>query len=213
MFYLPETTVVNRVIPKNSFEKYATPSQRRQFSEYVQKIIWLNKLSSETTNLAGNEIKEIQVFLIELKQKQKIDGLLSVIDRAIPYPIIFTIKYDSTFYCSASQKHPHPLNEDNAIIDWTFKTDWLDILDYSLSILLKKNLETVFENFCSQISNPNKTIIGLNELADFDRKIKSLQKEKERLINAINSCKQFNKKVELNLELRKIEQKLTQLLK
>lgn len=211
MFNLPETTVVNRVIPKNSFEKYATPSQRRQFSEYVQKIIWLNKLSSETTNLSGNEIKEIQVFLIELKQKQKIDGIISVIDRAIPYPIIFSIKYDSTFYCSASQKHSHPLNEDNAIIDWTFKTDWLDVSDCTLSIILKKNLETVFENFCSQISKPNKTIIGLNELVHFDKNLKSLQKEKERLINAINSCKQFNKKVELNLELKAIENRINDL--
>ena len=127
MFDLPEATVVNRVIPKNSFEKYATASQRRQFTEYVQKIIWQNKLSTETTNLQGADIKEVQVFLIELKQKQKIDGILSVIDRAIPYPIIFSIKYDSTFYCSVSQKHAHPLNEDSAIIDWTFKTEWLDV--------------------------------------------------------------------------------------
>lgn len=212
MFDLPEATVVNRVIPKNSFEKYATASQRRLFAELVQKIIWQNKLSTETTNLQGVEIKEVQVFLIELKQKQKIDGLLSVIDRAIPYPIIFSIKYDSTFYYSASQKHSHPLNEDNAIIDWTFKTDWLDVKECSLSIILKKNLDSVFENFCSQISRPNKTTTGLNELADFDRKQKSLQKEKERLMNAINSCKQFNKKVELNMELKAVEKRLNDLI-
>lgn len=212
MFDLPEATVVNRVIPKNSFEKYATASQRRQFAELVQKIIWQNKLSTETTNLQGAEIKEVQVFLIELKQKQKIDGLLSVIDRAIPYPIIFSIKYDSTFYCSASQKHSHPLNEDNAIIDWTFKTDWLDVTECGLSINLKKNLDAVFENFCAQISRPNKTTTGLNELADFDRKRKSLQRERERLMNAINSCKEFNKKVELNMELKAVEKRLNDLI-
>jgi hypothetical protein len=205
MFELPETTVVNRVIPKNSFEKYATASQRKQFTECVQKIIWLHKLSEETTNLQGNEIKEIQVFLIELKQKQKIDGILSVIDKAIPYPIIFSIRYDSIYYYSASQKHVHPLNEDNAIIDWTFKTDWLDNSNNQLSIVLKKNLESVFENFCFQISNPKQVIAGLNQLADYDKKFKSLQKEKERLTNAINTSKQFNKKVELNLELKAIE--------
>lgn len=211
MFDLPEATVVNRVIPKNSFEKYSTASQRRQFAELVQKITWQNKLSTETTNLQGAEIKEVQVFLIELKQKQKIDSILSVIDRAIPYPIIFCIKYDSTFYYSASQKHSHPLNEDNAIIDWTFKTDWLDVAECSLSIILKKNLDTVFEIFCSQISRPNKTTTGLNELADFDRKRKTLQRERERLMNAINSCKQFNKKVELNVELKAVEKRLNDL--
>ena len=84
-----------------------------------------------------------------LKQKQKIDGILSVIDKAIPYPIIFSIRYDSIYYCSVSQKHAHPLNEDNAIIDWTFRTDWLDISNKNLSIILKKNLEAVLENFTS----------------------------------------------------------------
>ncbi len=211
MFELPETTVVNRVIPKNSFEKYATASQRKQFTEYVQKIIWLNKLSEETTNLQGNEIKEIQVFLIELKQKQKIDGILSVIDKAIPYPIIFSIRYDSIYYCSVSQKHAHPLNEDNAIIDWTFRTDWLDISNKHLSIILKKNLEAVFENICFQISKPKTEISGLNQLADYDKRLKNLKKEKERLINAINSNKQFNKKVELNLELKAIEKLINDL--
>jgi hypothetical protein len=211
MFDLPETTFVSRVIPKNSFEKYATASQRKQFTEYVQKIIWLNKLSEETTNLQGNEIKEIQVFLIELKQKQKIDGIVSLIDRAIPYPIIFNIRYDSIYYYSASQKHANPLNEDNAIIDWTFRTDWLDISKKHLSIILKKNLESVFENICFQISNPKQAISGLNQLADYDKKLKSLQKEKERLVNAVNTSKQFNKKVELNLELKAIEKLINNL--
>jgi hypothetical protein len=211
MFELPETTVVNRVIPKNSFEKYATASQRKQFTEYVQKIIWLNKLSEETTNLQGNEIKEIQVFLIELKQKQKIDGILSVIDKAIPYPIIFSIRYDSIYYCSVSQKHAHPLNDNNAIIDWTFRTDWLDISKKHLSIILKKNLEAVFENICFQISNPKRDISGITKLVDYDREQKILHREKERLKNAIKRCKQFNKKVELNLELKKIQKQINNL--
>ncbi len=211
MFDLPESTIVNKVIPKNSFEKYANTSQRKQFAEFVQKIIWLNKLSLETTNLNGIQIKEIQVFLIELKKKQKIDSILSIIDRAIPYPIIFSVSFESTFYCSVSQKHPHPLNEDNAIIDWTFRTDWFDISDKQLTIILKKNLEAVFENFCSQIVQPKSRISGLNLLADYDKRLKILQKEKERLLIAINTCKQFNKKVELNLKLIEINNQINKL--
>jgi hypothetical protein len=80
-----------------------------------------------------------------------------------------------------------------------------------LSIILKKNLEAVFENICFQISKPKTEISGLNQLADYDKKLKNLQKEKERLINAINSSKQFNKKVELNLELKAIEKLINDL--
>jgi hypothetical protein len=211
MFELPETTKVNIEIPKKSFENYANASQKRKFTEYVKKIIWLNKLSKETTNLESIKTNEIQLFLIELKQKQKLESITSIIDQAIPYPIIFIIKYDLILYYSTSLKHINPKNEDNAIIDWTFKTDWIDISTNSLCLKLKKNLDSVYENFCYQIVNPNKPIEGIHELAQYDRKLKSLLRERESLIKAINVSKQFNKKVELNLKLKTIEKKISNL--
>jgi hypothetical protein len=52
----------------------------------------------------------------------------------------------------------------------------------------------------------------LEQLADYEKKLKSLQKEKERLLNAIKSNRQFNrKKVELNLQLKEIKQLISDL--
>jgi hypothetical protein len=51
----------------------------------------------------------------------------------------------------------------------------------------------------------------LEQLADYENKLKSLQKEKERLLNAIKSNRQFNRKVELNLQLKEIKQLISDL--
>ena len=89
MFNLPKSTVVNRVIPKNAFDEFTNTKQKKAFTEKIERIRWLNKLSAETINLSGSDVKEIQVFQIELKQKDSIPELLKIIDKSIPYRILF----------------------------------------------------------------------------------------------------------------------------
>ena len=151
VFDLPYSTEVNKVIPKNAFEVYSSPKQKKQFTELVQRITWLNKLSVETTNLISIEIKEIQIFHFELKSKQKIDSLISVVDKAIPYPIVFIISIENEYYISTSKKHLHPINPNNAIIDWTFESDWILKNEIKFSLNLKKNLDEVYFDFWNQL--------------------------------------------------------------
>jgi hypothetical protein len=212
VFDLPYSTGVNKVVPKNAFETYSSPKQKKQFTELVQKITWLNKLSVETTNLNSIEIKEIQIFHLELKSKQKIDSLITVVDKAIPYPIVFIISIENEYYISTSKKHLHPLNPDNAIIDWRFESDWI-IDDKKFSFNLKKSLDDVFFDFCNQLVPPSKQILKtVDEVVEYDKIINSISKEIDRLNTAIKNCKQYNKKVELNLELKRAQQKLSEVI-
>ncbi len=163
---------------------------------YIQKITWKNKLSLETTNLKANKITEIQIFHVELKLKQRINSLINVIDKSIPYPIIFIISFEKDVYLSTSHKRNHPLNEDNALIDWCFETDWILIEENIFSLNLKKGLDEVFLDFCSQLTYSNNNAYKtLDELVEYDRRIKSLLKDIEKINLAIKNCNQFNKKV------------------
>ena len=212
VFDLPYSTEVNKVVPKNAFETYSSPKQKKQFTELVQKITWLNKLSVDTTNLNSIEIKEIQIFHFELKSKQKIDSLITVVDKAIPYPIVFIISMENEFYISTSKKHLHPLNEDNAIIDWRFESEWILKEDNKFNFNLKKNLDEVFFDFCNQLFPPSKQILKtVEELVEYDKNVSSISREIDRLNTAIKNCKQYNKKVELNIELKRAEQKLKEI--
>ena len=74
---------------------------------------------------------------------------------------------------------------------------------------LKKNLDEVFFDFCNQLVPPSKQILKtVEELVEYDKNVSSISREINRLDIAIKNSKQFNKKVELNMELKIAQQKL-----
>lgn len=209
LFRLPRTAKVNRVIPKNAFDDYTTAKQKRLFTDLIAKITWTHKLSTDTINLEGKDIEEIQVFRIELKMNKDIKPVLDIIDKSIPYAIIYVIEFDGKVYISTSTKHPHPLNENNAVIDWTFKTDWFPPSDNRYALHLKKSIDDVYHDFCIQLSGESSLATRpLQDLVDYEKRVDALKKEISRLKAGIAKSKQFNKKVELNLKLKELESEL-----
>lgn len=214
-FNLPPTTRVNRVIPKNTFETYSSGKQKKLFTELIARISWLNKISSETVNLESKEIREIQVFRIELKANEDIRTLLDVIDRAIPYHIVFQVVYEGEVYVSTSVKHPHPINEDNAVIDWTFNSAWFPLEQTCpYQFQLKRSIDAVHSDFCRQIAGIKESdTVPVQELIAQNKQVTTLQKEIVRMQQGIANSKQFNEKVALNVRLKKVELELKMLSK
>jgi len=213
IFNLPQSTVVNKVIPKKAFESYTNAKQKKQFTDYISQITWLNKISSDSVNLEAREIIEIQVFLIKLKINEDIQQVLNVIDKAIPYNIIFIVEYEERIYLSTSTKHPHPVNQDNAVIDWTFKSNWFVPVDNTYSLQLKTSIDTVYYEFCVQLSGKlNISTKTLHELNEYKQNVYMLEKEISKLKSSIAKCKQFNHKVEMNIKLRALENEFAKLL-
>ena len=209
MLVLPHTSIVNRVVPKNSFDKFINTKQKKLFSEYVDKIKWANKLSTQTVKLEGKDIKEIQIFEILLKKKHTAEDVLNIIDRFIPYHIIFVLRIDSELMYSVAQKHPNPNSEDNSVIDWRFTSNWINDGADGFKLNLKKSLDDVFFDFCLQVSgkieNQNKS---LQKIIGREQKRKQFLIDISKLESEIKSCKQFNLKVELNLKLNQKQQEL-----
>jgi hypothetical protein len=203
LFSLPYSAQVNKVIPKNAFDKYTNAKQKKLFAELILRITWIHKLSPDTINLEAKDIKEVQVFKVELKVRQYIQTLLDIIDKAIPYRIIFMVEYGGEVYLSTSPKHPHPMNEDKAVIDWTFKTDWLRPSECIYKLELKKSIDDVYYDFCNQLAGkPCSTNGKLSELVAFADRVDALEKEIAKIRVAIAASKQFNQRVDLNIKLK-----------
>lgn len=209
LFKFPHTAKVNKIIPKNAFDLYTNAKQKKLFTELVSRITWIAKLSKETVNLEPKDIIEIQIFKIELKRKVKINQLLNIIDKSIPYHIIFVVEFENKSYITTSTKHTHPINPDNAVIDWTFKSEWFTTVNNVFKLELKRNLDTVYHSFCKELSAENKfEFKNLKDLVDHKRQVDALQREISHLQSSILNSKQFNQKVELNLKLKDLEKKL-----
>lgn len=209
-FQLPNQAKKDKSIPKNAFYEYATSKQKQLFVDVIDKIRWQYKLASDTINLEGDEVQEIQIFEISLKQKKNIETVLPIIEKAIPYHIIFIISFNAEVMLYTSEKHTHPVNENNAVVDWVFKTDWFDSTSRKYNIVLKESLDKVFSDFCFQISNNSETTSkkDLKELIENEQKIQELNSQINRLETEIKRTKQFNQKQPLNSQLNLLKSEL-----
>jgi len=207
-FDLPKTTYRNQFVAKSKFSDYANTAEKRLFTELIKKITWTNNLSSETTNLPFKEIDELQIFEVELKQKRNVELILKLIEKAVPYHIILVLLFNEEVMIFTSKKHINKRESDNAVVDWIFKTDWFNKEKSNFKINLKVSLDEVHKDFCLQILNKETYVDQeLNVVIENEKKLKKLNFEISRIESQIKKSKQFNKTVDLNMELNELKKK------
>lgn len=208
-FNLPSRTKVGRVVPKNAFDEYTNTKQKKLFTDCILRISWTHKLSADTVNLDAKDIQEIQVFKVELKQKSDILKILEIINKSIPYHIVFWVEHDQEAYISTASKHPHPTNDDVAVIDWIFTTDWFNKDNNCYAFNLKGSLDATFKDLCVQLTGkPELGKQSLGSILKNQQEVHRLKTEISRLKSAISRSKQFNEKVDLNIKIQELEKTL-----
>lgn len=216
MFQLPSSTLVNRKIPKNKFyEKLqANHHLKELFTEQVESILWKHKLSKDTIRLEPKEdIEEIQIFEIHLKEQTYSLDLLRSIDKAIPYPILHVLMVEDQAKLAIAYKERNQTDNNRSVVRSYHETDWQPVESIKLDILQGLNLKAVYENIIRQLLPIKmKPEIELTAVLERQAQIDKLTQECERLESKIRAEKQFNKKVELNMELQRKRKELNQLL-
>lgn len=216
MFQLPSSTLVNRKIPKNKFyEKLqANHHLKELFTEQVESIIWKHKLSKDTIRLEPKEdIEEIQIFEVHLKEQTYSLDLLRSIDKAIPYPILHVLMYEGQAKLAMAYKERNQTDENRSVVRSYHETDWQPVENIELDILQGLDLKAVYENIIRQLLPIKmKPEMELSAVLERHAQIDKLTQECQRLESKIRAEKQFNKKVELNLELQRKRKELNQLL-
>lgn len=208
----PLKTKFNKPIPKNKIYEKASinTTLKDKIVKQIEKIIWLHKLSSTTLNLDATEnITEIQVFDIELKQDSLDEDVLRAIDRAIPFPIIFQLKKNDKVQIKSAYKRANESNNDKWIVDKYFTSPWLDINQDKESLPTVLDLEKLYEVMIKElIPNLTTTKKSLKEQVEIHKELEKLQKQYEQIKAKRNKEKQFNKKVELNAQLKHLKAKI-----
>ena len=200
MIELPKECIVDKFIPKKIFyEKVSLSSNLKQeFVDKIDKIYWKYKISEDTLNISKTEnVEEIEIFELTLKEKVNCQNIIKVITKNIPYIILFEICYkDEVQYAI---KH----NDD------IYFTNWNEKIDFNFNGI---DLNAVYENIIRSVTNISEQSNNIDEELEKGKKLKEVQKEIERLENKMKAEKQFNKKVELNkniLELKKQKEELS----
>lgn len=189
---LPVSAILDKNIPKNNFydSKYTNVKIKREFIDIIKKITWKYKLAESTIGIQKTEnVEEIQIFEIELKERVIPKKVLQVIDTSIPYPILYRFLYEDDEAFGIS------LKSHKTIGNYYF-SEWNDELLFNFSGI---NLEIVYQKLIKAfISETIQNNADFYDIIYTDKKIKQLAEEIERLSNKINKEKQFNRKVEIH---------------
>lgn len=222
MIELPASTLFNKRVPKQRFygNLSVTPELKRVFTEQISTIRWRNKLAPSTMNIAeGEKVLELQIFHVLLNQKSVDQRVLQLMDREIPYHILFLLEYDQMLQAWIAYKEASQSKSGAFVVVKYYHSDWQpkEALNLSLEGL---NLDAVYENFIRQIagerleapSDTEKTSDeSLADAVERDQARQKLQKQIDRLQKKVYKEKQFNKQVELNNKLRELKKILREI--
>jgi hypothetical protein len=194
---LPKEAFVNKFIAKTKFYEKANLNSKlqKEFVDKVQKITWKYKLAENTIGIAKTEaVTEIQVFEIELKEQVIPKNVLKVIDKSIPYQILYRFVHEGNVAYGITLK-------ENTSVENYYYSDWNKEITFDFSGI---DLEKVYQKLVKAFIRDEAQNKGsFNEIIRVDNKIKTLKIEIAALEGKISKEKQFNRKVEINKVLLK----------
>ena len=234
LYHYPSTAKVDKIIPKNKLYQRGSANHRieRLFVEQVESIRWAYKLSPHTINLNDSEtIKEIQIFSIVSRVERLDTEVLQFIDKLIPSPIIFEIVFEDKIKVIANYKRQSQADSQKFVLGKYYATDWqdltqredlpivfgiADLYEYFIEqLLLSTNKASpnvvLIPNIKANLSTTHQKIASIEEKIAHTEKLALLTKQINELQKRIYKEKQFNRQVEMNLQLQTLQKQLKDL--
>lgn len=199
MIELPKECVVDKFIPKKIFyEKVSLSSNLKQeFVDKIDKIYWKYKISEDTLNISKTEnVEEIEVFEIELRDRYNCKNVIRTITKNIPYPILFYINIGYDFQYAIKYN------------DEIFFSEWNKELTFIFNGL---NIGIIYDDIVKKITNIDNNANDLENEIQKQNEIRSLENEIRKLESKIRSEKQFNIKVQYNMQITELKKKIEEL--
>lgn len=211
----PPQAAVARPVAKTKIYAHANPNAalRALFVEQVESITWGYKLSPETVNLPAKPgVPEIEVFDIALKRPDIHHSVLSCIDKAIPFPIIFNLRFEGRTQSIAAYKRPSDAAADQWVLGDYCATAWhSDAAERSalpMALDLRSLYEQIFRQHLPLLARAGEP---LREQLDRLTALVAKQAAATKLESRLKAEKQFNRKVEINAQLRTLRQDISRL--
>jgi hypothetical protein len=208
LYAWPPQTLVNRVLPKNKVYANAGISTRLKdaFVSDLHQIVWRAKLAPETIRLAATkDVPEIQVFELSLRTADLSEGIPRAIDKAIPFPILFELAFEGKVRMLAAWKRP----PNAGASAWTFgdylATPWAPAGSARESLPVALDLGGLYDQLLRAFApQPPRRGETLAEHMERLGRIRALESDAEKLERRLALEKQFNRKVEINGQLRAV---------
>ncbi|MBP1137314.1 hypothetical protein JOE31_003546 [Arthrobacter sp. PvP023] len=202
-------------VPKEKFYEHSTVTNavREKFVTEVQRIVWAYKLAEATVNLPGSPaVPEVQVFQLDSKMDDVSEPVLTAIDKAIPFPIIFEITRsddkDRGVRMVATPKH---MGTELPRLSAYYSTDWQPADSERQPLPTAISLPALYTALLSPLTPVTvRTGEEISDVAARLQSVRKLEREVAALERMIRTEQQLNRKIELRRALRTKQLELEQ---
>jgi len=215
LFRFPDSAKVDLILNKERF--YAGKQNNRKlkslFTDQVTRVRWAFKLSPDTINTpAISEVPEIEVIQVYATGNELDHAILAAIDRAIPNPTIHEIHATGRVRHSAAYKRTSESDHKAWVTSHYVASAWQSADADRKPLPVSLNLGILYASLLrTMIDIPPRQGESLRDHIDRHGQILALRRETSRLTQKIDAEKQLNRRVELNSQLRSINQRIHQL--
>jgi hypothetical protein len=233
---IPPSALVEQRVPKKLLLEHGAPTaaDKRQIQDGIEEIIWVAALKPTNIGVpafqdAVREYLEIAVLTVELRPAAKPARLIELIHRAIPYPLVLATGQSGSVSLSLAHKRWSQGETGKVVIeDMRLVALSLDapsnqedafLASIAVSRLPSQNLFTLYDGILAQFSaleasritgafaKPDSTEHASTLREGLERHT-SLQRDLNLLRARAAKEKQINRRVELNLEVKRMEGEL-----
>ena len=209
IFTYPKQAEFNRVLPKSKIYEHGKPTRavRDGFVAQINQIVWQYKLAPETINLPSRPgVPEIEIFSLELKTPEVSEDVLRCIDKAILLPIFYNLVFDGRVKTVAAYKRPSDADASRWVVDAYFASPWQPADGERSALPVALDMAGLYEQMLRRLMPfPARSGETLKDHVERLSQLRSRQTEYARLEARLHKEKQFNRKVELNSQLRTIK--------
>lgn len=228
---IPDNCFIGNTIYKKLFYENAdlSTNDKSLFTDTINKVTWLYCLKPETINISAykdevREYPEVEVIEVLLHEDYKLKRIAEIIMRSIPYPMVLIFRLEGKVKFYVAHQRTNQSDSSKNTIEEFISTDWLESDGTLFDKLDIKQMR--FANFYALYSDIVDTISIYNlstfiptddnitgaEARELLTKIEDIEQEITSLRAKLKKESQFNRKMELNIEIKRLEQNKNKLL-
>lgn len=228
---IPDSCWIGSTIYKKLFYENAdlSASEKTLFTDVINKITWLYCLKPETINIPAykDEVRdypEIEVIEVLVHKDYRLKRIAEIMMRTIPYPMLLIFKLEDKRQFYVAHQRTNQSDSSKNTIEEFIATGWLtsdsalfDKLD--IKQMRFTNFYTLYSDIVDVISIYKlSTIMPMDdnitgaEARELSTKIEDIEQRIISLRSKLKKETQFNRKMELNIEIKRLEQNKNKLL-
>jgi hypothetical protein len=221
---IPDSCFIGNTIYKKLFYENADLStgDKSLFMDVIGKITWIYCLKPETINIPPfkdqvRDYPEIEVIQVDVNKDYKLKRIAEIIMRTIPYPMLLIFKWEDKKQLYVAHQRVSQSDSSKNTIEEFISTDWLDndsALFAKLDIRQMRftNFFTLYSDIVDAISIYKVSDVIADSASITGAEARALSAQIEEIEGQITSLRaklkketQFNRKMELNIEIKKLE--------